>query len=112
MGVYDEKLLILQLPGRIVKLCLFQRWSQVPAGAKVEIELRGTAIVTPVRTQPKETKDPAGTDSQGDGPKFITANLHVAYSPIDLASEGSLEFLTFGKAATSHNILIWCRSPS
>jgi hypothetical protein len=44
----------------------------------------------------------------GEDPKFITANLQVAISPIDLASEGNLEFLTFwdGSSTPQHTHVV------
>jgi len=98
MGIYDEKILLSDLPVRVAKLCIFQVWSQVPRGAKVALELRGTAMVTPIRTQPQATAlmPNGGSD---DNPKLLNAKLLLAFAPLDLASEGTLEFLTYWEGA-------------
>jgi hypothetical protein len=108
MGLYDEKLLLVQLPAKISKLCLFQRWSQVRTGTKVEIELRGSAIVTPVRTGPKETRDPLAPSIHAETVNFVKANLLVGFEGINIAAEGSLEFLTFwdGSSSPQHTHIV------
>src|SRR6266851_1761732 len=105
MGIYDEKFLLVQLPVRIAKLCLFQRWSQVPRGARVAVEVRGTAMVTPVRLEPQEIED-SDESTHVDKPKLVIAKVHIC--PIDLSSEGNLEFLTYweGNATPQHTHII------
>jgi len=107
MGIYDEKILLVQLPARIARLCLFQRWSQVPRGAKVAVEVRGTAMVTPVRLEPQEIED-SHESTPVDKPKLVIAKVHIALCPIDLSSEGNLEFLTYweGNATPQHTHII------
>jgi hypothetical protein len=107
MGIYDEKILLVQLPVRIAKLCLFQRWSQVPRGAKVAVEVRGTAMVTPVRLEPQEMEDSDQSTSIGK-PKLVIAKVQIAICPIDLSAEGNLEFLTYweGSATPQHSHII------
>ena len=107
MGIYDEKILLVQLPARIAKLCLFQRWSQVPRGAKVAVEVRGTAMVTPVRLEPQEIED-SDESTSIDKPKLAIAKVQIAFCPIDLSSEGNLEFLTYweGSATPQHTHFI------
>src|SRR5882762_5583690 len=56
MGLYDEKILLPQVPARLAKLCLFQRWSKVPYGSAVTFELRGSAIVSPKSLETKLLK--------------------------------------------------------
>lgn len=102
MGIYDEKILIRQFPARIAKLCLFQKWSEVPRGARVAIELQGTALVTPVRTEPQAIADPREIELPAEKlPALMNANLLVGLSPLDLAAEGNLEFLTYWEGSSS-----------
>lgn len=108
MGIYDEKILLVQLPARIAKLCLFQRWSQVPRGSKVAVEVRGTAMVTPVRLEPQEIEEDSDESTSIDKPKLVIAKVQIALCPIDLSSEGNLEFLTYweGSVTPQHTHII------
>lgn len=100
MGLYDEKILLPQIPARVAKLCLFQKWSKVPSGADVGFELRGSAIVSPKRVEAKPVKE---TDQRIPKGTLITANLIVVISPVDFGSEGNLEILTFWEGNPTPN---------
>jgi hypothetical protein len=100
MGIYDEKILLPSFPARLAKVCLFQRWSEIPRGAKVFIELQGTAMVTPARTEPRAIK---ADDEilEAAMPALVTARLVVALTPVDIAAEGNLEFLTYWEGSST-----------
>jgi hypothetical protein len=106
MGLYDESMLLPQIPAKIPKLCLFQRWSEVPVGAKVNIEVRGAPLTKQVRVEAKAEKTDDGTtrDEKVPQPTHTRANLQFLLASVDITAEGTLEFLVSweGSAAPDH----------
>lgn len=89
MGLYDESILVDSIPARLAKLCMFQRWTELdPPPERVKIELRGDAIgKTFVATAEASPEKFDKSKSR--------AQLLIRFAPVDLTSEGTLEFRTF-----------------
>ena len=105
MGIYDKGLLLPQIPARLAKLCLYQRWSGVPIGTKLEVELRGSAVAKSVRAQgiaQSGVDISAGTRPHGSA--VVDSNLLMVFAPVDIAAAGEIEFLTFwdGRSSPDH----------
>jgi hypothetical protein len=91
MGLYDEAIVVESVPGRIAKLCMYQRWAEVtkfPSSFRVEI--KGSALggkIFNVEPLPADVKDydPARTKAQ----------LMVVVAPLDLITAGEIQFLTY-----------------
>lgn len=89
LGIYDRGIVFNRLPARLLKLCVFQRWSNVTNLMKVTVELRGevlAAISYRIEGKPaeRESKD-----------AHNTAQLLLAFGPVDFVRPGKLEVLTY-----------------
>ena len=98
MGIYDLGLLLPQIPASVPKLCLFQKWIDVPRNATLSVELRGTALPGPVPLEPVRTQGAPG----GEDP--APANILVSFAMVNIVAEGELEFLTYweGDSTPAH----------
>jgi hypothetical protein len=87
MGLYHDEIRLERLPGRLHKLCIYQRWVEVQGVAKVRVELRGSALGIGIRAElvPSGEFDPSKPHVQ----------LLVAFGPIDFLNEGNIVFETY-----------------
>jgi hypothetical protein len=88
MGLYDEAIVVKAVPARLPKLCLYQRWADVPNLQKVTVQIRGTAIGE------VKTFD-ASPNPEHYNPGAVKAQVLIAFAPMDLVRTGEVEFLTF-----------------
>ncbi|MGO9603653.1 MAG: hypothetical protein ACLQAT_09695 [Candidatus Binataceae bacterium] len=104
MGIYDEALLLAQIPGKLLKLSLYQRWRDVPRGATVKVELRGNALPGPSRLEAKADTPAKGKEANEDAAAetpTMGVSLLIGFGPLDIIAEGYLEFVTFWEGGSS-----------
>jgi hypothetical protein len=89
MGLYDEVIIVESVPARIAKLCMYQKWTEVPELLSFSVEIKGSAlggkIVTMEPRPDVKDYDPARTKAQ----------IMVALVPFDLITEGEVQFVTY-----------------
>ncbi len=88
MGLYDEDIVLAQVPARLPKLCMYQRWDDTAGIGNIKIELAGSAVARAVAA--KLEPDPATHNHSK--PKV---QIMVTFAPLDLVSEGELSFGTY-----------------
>ena len=93
MGLYHDEIRLERLPGRLHKLCMYQRWVDVQGVAKVRVELSGTALGIGIRAElvPSGEIDPNKPHVQ----------LIVTFGPIDFVNEGNIIFKTYISSDTT-----------
>ena len=85
-GIYDEAIVFRSLPARVLKLCLYQRWSDFPTPEIVTIIVRGAPIGDlELRGEAKPSAPPKAG---------LQARIMAAFGPIDFISDGTLSFGT------------------
>jgi hypothetical protein len=90
MGMYDEAVVVKQIPVRLAKICIFQRWadSNLKPGEKVRLEVVGNAIPGPVAIE-------CQADPEHFSRAATKAQILVALAPFDILKGGEIEFLTY-----------------
>ena len=99
IGIYDSTVVVTAAPARLSQLALFQRWSGGRNLRHVKVEVRGSASAG-IHTY----------ESRDLEPKKDYFQLALRFSPIDLVSQGELEFVTYlnreAKPAYSHKLTV------
>jgi len=86
MGVYNEEITLSAIPSRLPKLSIFQRWVESPTLEKVDVELRGTCLDTPIRVTGRRHEDQGGRTS---------VQIMLPFFGLAIVREGTLEFATY-----------------
>jgi hypothetical protein len=88
VGIYDCAIIFPRLPARLLKLGLFQSWTEVESISKVFLEVRGSALGnTTLKVEAKRTEE------QPETPHSI--RLALTFGPLDILEPGVLEFHTY-----------------
>ena len=106
VGIFDEAILPQNIPARLPKLCLYQLWEADKdifiEAEKLRIEVRGTALASIYSIEAVAPKRPdhaldraSKTKSPGENTK--RGRLMLTFSPVEIVSEGELEFATYVK---------------
>jgi NAD-dependent DNA ligase len=107
MGIYDDAVVVKQVPVRLAKVCLFQRWAEanLRPGERVRVEIAGDAISQQVSVY-------CETDKAHFNPASTKAQLMIALAPFDIIRAGGIEFRTYlsgsDEPAHRHKIEIRC----
>lgn len=107
MGIYDDAIVVKQIPVRLAKICLFQRWaeSNLRAGEKVRLEIAGNAI-------PSQVSVGLEADKEHFNAEATKAQLLIALAPLDIVRAGEIEFRTYlngsDEPAHRHKLEIRC----
>jgi hypothetical protein len=90
MGIYDDAVIVKELPARLPKICLFQRWgeSHLKPGDQIRLQITGTALASPVSVS-------CQPDPEHFNPKATKAQILLSLAPFDFARAGEIEFLTY-----------------
>src|SRR6185437_5629636 len=90
MGVYDDALVVKELPARLLKICIFQSWaeSDLKASETVRLNIVGNAIVAPINLE-------CGMEPEHFDAAATKAQILVALAPFDIVRAGEIEFITY-----------------
>jgi hypothetical protein len=105
VGIFDEAILPHNIPARLPKLCLYQLWEAdhdiFSEAERMRIELRGSALASIYSVEAIARKQPHGVapdePSRGPGGSAKRGRLMLTFSPVEIVSEGDLEFVTYVK---------------
>jgi hypothetical protein len=106
IGIYDEAILPHSIPGRMPKLCLYQLWEAerdiFKEAERMRIELRGSALASGYSVEAianQEATLPAAQVGHEPEASRKRGRLLLTFSPVEIISEGELEFATYIKNA-------------
>ena len=86
MGLYHDELILERLPGRLHKLSMYQRWTDVKGVQRVRVEVDGSALAA------MSAEAVPGPDYDANK---TTMQLMMVFGPVDFLNEGDLVFKTF-----------------
>jgi hypothetical protein len=122
VGIFDEAILPQNIPARLPKLCLYQVWEAekdiFSEAEKMRIEVRGSALASIYSVEPVAPKRPDHASdyaSKNPGENAKRGRLMLTFSPVEIASEGDLEFATYVKGSKEpihvHKLIVRRPSP-
>jgi hypothetical protein len=86
MGIYYEEIRFSSIPARLPKLCIFQRWIEVPLLKRVVVELSGSCLDVSIRAVGEPSEDPG---------QKTAAQLFLPFYSVLIVREGTLGFSTY-----------------
>jgi len=103
IGIFDEAILPQNIPGRLPKLCLYQLWEAdrdiFKEAERMRIEVRGSALAGAYSVLAIAPDEPVATPGEAPASVKKRARLMLTFSPVEIVSEGELEFATYVKDA-------------
>jgi len=87
MGLYHDELILERLPGRLHKLSMYQRWTDVKGVQRVRVEVDGSALAAAMSAEAVPGPDYDANKT--------TMQLMMVFGPVDFLNEGDLVFKTF-----------------
>ena len=88
LGLYDRAIVFKSLPARLLKICVYQRWTDAVSISSAMIEFRGAPVGAGTYRVIGKSSEPEPHGPHG-------ARILLAFGPIDFVKEGKLEVVTY-----------------